>query len=66
MAETGRACGTNWREKNHVQGNLKKICHLEHLGLNWSIILKWISKRNRVGGRGLNLWFRIGLSGRLL
>jgi hypothetical protein len=45
VAETGRECGRDWREESHVQGNLKEIDHLEHLGLNESIILKWNLKK---------------------
>ena len=49
MAERDGAFGTNSKEKNHLQGNLREMDHLEHLGLNWSVILKWILKKK--GGK---------------
>jgi hypothetical protein len=45
-------------------GNMKQRDCLEDLGINGSIILKWIL--NEVGVCGLDHWFRTGASGGLM
>jgi len=48
MEEIGEASGTHWEEQRWFRvlvGDLLKRNHLEHRGLDGSIILKWMFKK---------------------
>jgi hypothetical protein len=62
--EMDRSCGTYGRQERFIDGFGGKKDHLEGLGVDERVILKWIF-RNCKEGHGL-IWLRIGTVGGLL